>query len=203
VAASGADTRRRRRGCARSCACGQTVRRPRLFSSRIAALRSRGRAADGIGSSWRVRLAWRAAMAGRSCGRCGSRLKMSRSSSRVKPCWPMSDPIVRVRLSTGPSRAGARPLADRVYVTPETAARSRRSVDRTMICCGRARAPSAAPALAAAPDRGDLAPFPFPCRAVVGQRDVPHDAPQGRQDNCSGEDGDRRGDRGHLERLTV
>src|SRR5436190_24228520 len=30
----------------------------------------------------------------------------------------VTDPIVRVRLSTRPSRAPARPLADRIYVTP-------------------------------------------------------------------------------------
>jgi len=66
-----------------------------------------------------------------------------------------------------------------------------------------ARRPSAAPALAAAPDRGDLAPFPFPCRAVVGQRDAPHGAPQGRQHTCSRQEGDRRGDRRHRERIAV
>src|SRR3954462_10479843 len=53
-------------------------------------------------------------------------------------------------------------------------------------------APSTAPALTAAPDRGDLAPFPFPCRAVVGQRDAPHDAPQGGHHTCSRDDGDRQ-----------
>ena len=63
--------------------------------------------------------------------------------------------------------------------------------------------PSAAPALAAAPDHGDLAPFPFPCRAVVGQRDAPHGAPQGRQHTCSRQEGDRRGDRRHRERIAV
>jgi hypothetical protein len=186
VAASAPDTGVGDEDVPASCACGQAARRPRLFSSRLAALRSRGRAGEGVGSSWRVKLACRAAMAGRSCGRCGSRLKMSRSSSRVKPCWPMSP----TRSCVSDSHLGHRgPVL--VYYPGGSTSQSRRrpvaplQLGRPMICCGRARAPSAAAALVAAPDRGDLAPFPFPCRAVVGQRDGAPDAPQGRRTSAS------------------